>query len=71
MTDRPVRRHYAFAVTKVKGGYRVDQVIEFPSRGEADHFSLRLLARHGDAASITLDRELVVGDVLDPAQIGR
>jgi hypothetical protein len=64
MTDRPVGRHYAFAVTKVKGGYRV----KFPSRGEADHFSLRLLARHGDAASITLDRELVV---LDPAQIGR
>ena len=74
MTDeppRPRRYHYAFAVTKVKGGYKVSCVVPFPSRGEADKFSLKLLATYEDTDSITLDRELVNVEVLDAAALRR
>lgn len=64
MADRP-RRHYAFTMTRVKAGFEVDHVLEFPSRGEADKYSLSLLGRYGDAGAITLDRELANGEVLD------
>ena len=62
--ERPRRYHYAFALTKVKDGYEVSHVLDFPSRGQADKWSLGLLAKHGDAGSITLERELVNGEVV-------
>ena len=68
---RPRRYHYAFALKRVKGGYRVSHVLDFPSRGQADKWSLGLLAEHGDAGSITLERELVNGEVLDAAALKR
>jgi hypothetical protein len=71
MIDRPRRCHYAFAVKRVKGGYKVSHVLDFPSRGQADKWSLSLLAKHGDAGSITLERELVDGEVLDAATLKR
>jgi hypothetical protein len=37
-------------------------VSELPTRGEADHSSLTLLGRYGDAGSNTLERELVNGE---------
>ena len=55
----------------MKGGYKVSRVLDFPSRGEADRYSLRLPAEHGDAYSITLERELVNGEVLDAAALKR
>jgi hypothetical protein len=64
---RTARRHYAFAVKKVQGGYEVDHVAEYPSRGEADKASLTLLGRRGSGEAITLDRELRSGDLLDRA----
>ena len=54
--DRPRRYHHAFALQKVKGGYRVSRVLDYASRGQADKASLGLLAEHGDAGSITLER---------------
>jgi hypothetical protein len=53
--DRPRRYHYAFALERVRGGCKVSHVLDFPSRGQADKWSLGLLAEHGDAGSITLD----------------
>jgi hypothetical protein len=55
----------------VKGGYKVSHVLDFPSRGQADKWSLGLLVAHGDAGSITLERELVNGEVLDAAALKR
>jgi hypothetical protein len=55
----------------VKSGYRVSHVLDFPSRGHADKWSLGLLAEHGDAGSITLERKLVNGEVLDGAALKR
>jgi hypothetical protein len=53
----PLRRyHYAFALKRVKGGYGV---------------GLGLLTEHGDARLITLERELVNGEVLDAAALKR
>ncbi len=69
--DRPRRYHYAFALTKVKGGYKVSRVLDYASRGQADIASLRLLVEHGDAGSITLDRELANGEVLSAAALMR
>src|SRR5215831_20815163 len=66
-----VRRHFAFAVKPVAGGYEVEHVIEFPTRGQADKEMLRIVGRHGDADSITLDRELRDGEVLDAALLKR
>jgi len=60
------RRHYAFTVKKVKGGFEVANVLEYPSRGEANLASLRLVGRYGSGEAITLDRELHNGDVLQP-----
>ncbi len=56
---------------RVKGGYRVSQVLDYASRGQADIASLTLLVEHGDAGSITLERELVSGEVLDAAALTR
>jgi len=69
--DRPRRYPYAVALTKVKGGWKVDIAIEKPSRAEADKTSLWLLGQYGDAGSITLERELVSGEVLDAAALKR
>ncbi len=60
--DRRRRYHYAFAPRKVKGGYKVSHVLDYASRGQADIASLRLLVEHGDAGSITLERELINGE---------
>jgi len=68
---RPRRYHYAFALKRVKGDYKVSHVLDFASRGQADKYSLTLLAEHGDAGSITLERELVNGEVLDAAALRR
>ena len=69
--DRPRRYHSAFALEREKGGYKVSHVLDFASRGQADKWSLGLLAEHGDAGSITLERELVNGEVLDAAALKR
>jgi len=69
--DTPRRYHYAFALTKVKGGYKVSRLLDYASRGQADIASLRLLVEYGDAGSITLDRELVNGEVLPAAALKR
>jgi hypothetical protein len=34
MIDRPRRYHYAFALQKVRGGWRLSRVLEARSRGE-------------------------------------
>jgi hypothetical protein len=65
------RYHYAVALKKVKGGWRVESALDFPSRGQADKYSLTLLARFGDASSLTLEREIRVGEVLDAATLRR
>jgi hypothetical protein len=70
-SDSPRRYHYAFALKRVKGGYKVSHVLDFPSRGQADKWSLGLLSKHGDAGSITLERKLVDGEVLDAATLKR
>jgi hypothetical protein len=69
--DRPRRHRYAFALERVKGGYKVSHVLDYASRGQADIASLRLLLEHGDSSSITLERELVNGEVLDAAVLKR
>ena len=69
--DRPRRYHYAFALQKVRAGYKVSHVLDHASRGQADIASLRLLVEHGDAGSITLERQLVNGEVLDAAALKR
>ena len=69
--DRPRRYHYAFALRKVKGGYKVSHVLDYASRGQADIASLRLLVEHGDAGSITLERELIKGEILSAAALKR
>jgi hypothetical protein len=71
MADRPPRRHFAVALTRVKGGWRVEHVSEHPSRGEAEKQSLTLLGRYGDAEAITLERDLAEGEVLKAADVGR
>jgi hypothetical protein len=72
MADRPQRRHYAFTVEPAKGGWRVSNVLDYPTRSQADHAMLSLTGRHGDAAeSITLEGlTLKEGDVL-PAHLLR
>jgi len=50
MKERPRRYHFAFAMKKAKGGYKVDNVREYKSRGEADIASLTMIARYGDVA---------------------
>jgi hypothetical protein len=61
-------RHFAFVPTKVRGGVRVDHVTEWPSRGEAERHSLRLLGRDGAGSVASLERDLVSGDVI-PADV--
>jgi hypothetical protein len=69
---RAERHHYAFTVKKVPGGYELDNVMEYGSRGEADQAMLRLTGRYGDAAeSISLDRPLQNGEILEPALLKR
>ncbi len=60
------RHHYTIVSKKTRGGRLIERATEYPSRGEADMASLRLIRQHGlDAvAAVTVDRELVVGDVL-------
>lgn len=69
MPDR--LHHYAVALKKVKGGWRVESAIAFPYRGRADKYSLTMLAEYGDSASLTVAREIVVGEVLDAATLKR
>jgi hypothetical protein len=64
MADTRPRRHFAFAVTPARGGFKVSSVLEYPTRGEAEKAMLTLVGRHGDADVVTLDRELVNGEVL-------
>ncbi len=70
-SDRADPHHYAIAVRKVRGGYKVILSVEYQSRGEADIGSLRLMANYEDTAAITLDRELVRGEVLSAALLKR
>jgi hypothetical protein len=72
MRTLPPRHHYACTVEPVKGGWRVSNVLDYPTRGQADHAMLSLAGRHGDAAeSITLEGlTLKEGDVL-PAHLLR
>ena len=70
-SERPRGYHYAFALKRVKRGYEVSHVLDFASRGQADKYTLSLLAQHGDAGSITLDRVLANGEVLDAAALKR
>jgi hypothetical protein len=53
-------------------GYQIGQVrrVAVPG-GEADKWSLTPLGEHGDAASITVERELVNGEVIDPELLRR
>jgi hypothetical protein len=69
--EQPRRYHYAIAVQRVRRGYKVVARTEHRSRAEADKGSLRLLAHHHDTAAITLERELVNGEVLDVAALKR
>ena len=69
--ERAPRFHYAVAVAKVRGGWRVERAVQHLSRGEADKHSLTLFARYGDAEAITLDRPIAEGDVLDAALLKR
>ena len=69
--DRPRHYHYAIAVKRFRGGYKVVARTEHRSRAEADKGSLRLMAHHQDTAAITLERELVNGEVLDAAVLKR
>jgi hypothetical protein len=71
MSDRPRQHYCAVALEKVKRGWRVVVAVEKPSRGEAAIASLRLMAEYADTASITIDREIVGGEVLDAATLKR
>jgi hypothetical protein len=72
MTERAApRHHYAIAVEKVRGGYKVLTAVEHRSRGEADKGSLRLLLRFKDVDAVTLDRELADGEVLPASALRR
>jgi hypothetical protein len=67
-----MRRHYAFTVEAVKGGWRVSNVLEYMTRGQADKAMLTLTGRYGDADAVTLiDRPLIEGDILPPAMLKR
>jgi hypothetical protein len=48
----------------VRGCVRVSEVEEWPSRGEAERASLRLLAHYGAASVTSLERDLISGDVI-------
>ena len=61
----------AFALKRVKGGYKVSHALDYALSGQADIASLRLLVEHGDAGSITLDRELANDEVLGAAALKR
>ena len=63
--NRRRRFHYAVALEKAKGGWKVVASVPYRSRVEAEQGSLRLMASHQDTAAITLYRELAVGEVLD------
>lgn len=66
------RLHFAVALEKAKGGWRVVYVIPgFKSRGEADIASLSLAARFADTAGVTLPREIETGDLLTAAELKR
>lgn len=70
-SDGADRHHYAIAVRKVRGGYKIVLSVPYRSRGEADIGSLRLMANYEETAAITLDRELVNGEVLSAALLKR
>jgi hypothetical protein len=72
MRTTPPRRHYAFTVEPVRGGWRASNVLEYPTRGMADRRMLTLCARYGDAAeSVTLEGTLIEGAVLDATLLKR
>jgi hypothetical protein len=71
MTDRlPLRHHYALGLEKVRGGWKVEAVIERRSRAEADISSLSLAARHAQAVAVTVDREIGYGEILEAKMVG-
>jgi hypothetical protein len=53
------------------GDDKVSHVLDYTSRGQADEASMTLPTEHAYAGSITLDRELVNGEVLDAAALKR
>jgi hypothetical protein len=55
----------------IRRGVEVGHVMEFSTRGQAGKYSLSLLARRDDAGAITLERELVDGEVLQAVSLGR
>jgi hypothetical protein len=72
MADRPQRRHYAFTLEPARGGWRVSNVLEYLTRGQADKAMLTLVSRYGDADSVTtVDRHLTEGDILPSAALKR
>jgi hypothetical protein len=60
------RHHFAIVARRTKQGRRIEYALEYPSRGEANIASLRLIRQHGlDAVdAVTVERKLTVGDVL-------
>jgi hypothetical protein len=67
-----MRRHYAFTLEPAQGGWRVSNVLEYMTRGQADKAMLTLVGRYGDADAVTLiDRPLIEGDILPPAMLKR
>jgi hypothetical protein len=59
------RHHFAIVAKRTKQGRRIEYALEYPTRGEADKASLRLVAHHPiDAAdAVTVERK-AVGEVL-------
>jgi hypothetical protein len=60
------RHHFAIVAKRTKQGRRIEYALEYPSRGEADIASLRLIRQHGPDAvdAVTVERRLAVRDVL-------
>jgi hypothetical protein len=48
-----MRRHYAFTLEPAQGGWRVSNVLEYMTRGQADKAMLTLTGRYGDADAVT------------------
>jgi hypothetical protein len=60
------RHHYTIVSKKTRGGRLIEHATEYPSRGEAEIGSLRLIRQHGlnAVAAVTVERELSAGDML-------
>jgi hypothetical protein len=61
-------RHFAFIPTKFLGRVRVSEVTEWPSLGEAQRQSLRLLGQRGAGSVASLEHDLVDGNLI-PADV--